>query len=78
MADPSPALKLVRFSEPAPLSFEDEPDPFQAEVTVVKCPKAVLQPRQRCPVIELPPLSPHQQSANGEPRSSGTVWAGAP
>ena len=44
----------------------------------MKCPKAVPQPRQRCPVIELPPLSPYQLSATGEPLSTGTVWAGAP
>ena len=78
MADPSSGLTLTKISEPAPVSFENEPDPFLAEVTIVECPKAVPQPRQRCPVIELSPLSPHQQSANGEPLSTGTVWAGAP
>ena len=45
---------------------------------MVQCPIAVLQPRQQCPVIEVPPPSPFQLSATGEPLSTGTVWAGSP
>ena len=69
MADPSSGLTLTKISEPAPVSFEDEPDPFLAEVTIVECPKAVSQPRHPNPVIEM---------ANGVPVSTGIVWAGAP
>ena len=58
------------------MSYADEPDPF-LDIRMVQYPIAVLQPRQKCPVIEVPPRSPFQLSSTGVPLSTGTVWAGA-
>ena len=76
MAEPSPPLRLERVDRPRPMSYADEPDPF-LDIRMVQYPIAVLQPRQKCPVIEVPPRSPFQLSSTGEPLSTGTVWAGA-
>ena len=76
MAEPSPPLILEKVKRPRPMSYADEPDPF-LDIRMVKYPTAVLQPRQECPVIEVPPRSPFQLSSTGVPLSTGTVWAGA-
>ena len=76
MAEPSPPLILDKVKRPRPMSYADEPDPF-LDIRMVKYPIAVLQPRQECPVIEVPPRSPFQLSSTGVPLSTGTVWAGA-
>ena len=52
------------------VDFCNEPDPFLQGVEVVPCPKAKWGPRQRGPTIQV--------NAQGEPLSTGSVWAGAP